>query len=332
MKKNKILFWIGAVILVVLIIVVSEKLSNRAPSETSIKFFPNATEKTISSIAIMDAQDTVKLKKKGDIWIISTEAAAKSSLVKETMTGSGMGITPVIDTGKPGLAPLSVMKEFPVDSASIAIALEKLSGMKQEVEISENTAKQSLFEVDSVKGTYVEAFDVDGKSLGAVRIGKNGADWSSYFVRAIGSNKVYSVGGSIRTTFFTDKKRWRDKNILKFARTSAKNITIIKKDGTTISLAKASDTGSTWNLVSPVNAPAKTDQVDDVLNKFSFFTAADFEDTPLPDSVTGFNAPELMVNVELGGAMKKIIVGHQKPGTKNFWVKTDGKDQVYLVC
>jgi len=229
MKGKKLLYTVSILILAILAIVVSEKLNKKAPTETSLKFFPTCTEKNISEITIKDSKDSVKVRRKGDVWVVSRFA-----------TGS-VAQSP-LNTGSEQTTDANLV-EFPADSASVATVLEKIVNMKKGELISENPAKQSIFEVDSSKGILVDVLDESGKSKGSFRIGKNGADWSSSYVRMVGSNAVYMVGGRVRYSFFTDLKRWRDKSIIKFDRSAAKRITLIKKGGSSLTVAKA-DTGS----------------------------------------------------------------------------------------
>ena len=317
MNGRKLLYLVGILFVAVFVIVLNEGLNNKSPSDESLKFFPGISEKDISAVVIKDAMDSVKIRKKGDIWVVSPLSSDPKS-----------DIAPV--GADPAAAAVKVKSEYPADSASVAAVLEKLVSMKKGELISTNPAKQSIFEVDSSKGILVELMDLSGTSKGSFRIGKNGPDWSSNYVRMIGSNSVYMVSGSIRSSFFTDNKRWRDKYIIKFDKSTAKRITLVKKDGSSVAVAKA-DTGNSWNIVEPVSNPAKTDQVDEILNTLSRFVAADFEETGLSDSALGFTSPELAAVVTFGnGSTKKILVGIKNQAGK-YPVRAEGKETVFLV-
>lgn len=316
MNTKKLLIWVSALIVVIAIIIVNETLSNRKPSEKTLKFFPTATEKSIGAVFFMDAQDTIKLRKKGDIWVV--EPAVYSG-----EKGNSKGI---LADNKDN----SSSKEFTADSASIASMLEKLVSMKKGDIISENKEKQAIYEVDSSKGLFTEVFDLTGKSLGAFWIGKNTPDYNGNYVRPVFSNTVYSVSGSVKYSFFTDEKRWRNKTIVRFDKAQAKKITLNKK-GTLISLSKAADTGSVWNLSEPVQLPAKSDQVDELLNTLSNFNAADFEDSVYVDSAMGFNDPEMVVTVTVGSTQKTVTIGKVKSNANKYWVRADGKNVTFLV-
>jgi hypothetical protein len=201
--------------------------------------------------------------------------------------------------------------------------------MKRSVLISENPEKQSIFEVDTVKGLFVEVFDLSGKSKGSLLIGKTGTDWNSNYVRAVGSNDVYTVDGGIRNSLFTDIVRWRDKLMMTFDKATAKNITIAKGDSSTFTLTKA-DSGKAWNIVSPIQSVAKDDQVEGILSTLSRFNATDFQDSLLPDSVMGFSKPTLTITIGLASGSKKISVGAKRTDGKSY-AMVEGKPTVYLI-
>ncbi len=316
MKGNKLFYAVIILVIAVLTIIISENLSNKSPSESEKKFFPNLTESSISAISIKDSNDSVRIRRKGDIWVVDAYQAASTSSTLPMES----------DSSKPA----ANSKIYQADSASISSVLEKVLKMEKGVLISDNQEKQSIFEVDSVKGTLVELWDATGKAIGSFRIGKNGADWSSNYVRMTGSNSVYMVGGSIRYSFFSDHKRWRDKTITKFDKSTVKRISLIRKDGVSVAIAKA-DTGNSWNIVEPIQSVAKTDQIDEILNTTYRFNASDFDESNASDSAMGFTQPELTVVISFpNDATKKIIFG-SKDENNRYRVRTDGKEHVFLV-
>lgn len=308
MSSKKLIPIAAIAIIGILVIVVSENLSKKRPSESTLRFF---NEKA-NSFVVKNASSAVTLHKKGDLWFVSRG-------VKKTAVVSG----PV------GSQPDSSGADYPTDSATVAIALEKLAGMKKGDIVSSNPEKQSLFEVDTVSGTSIEVFSIGGKLLGTIIIGKTTPDNNGNFVRMVGSNDVYNVGGNIGYSFFTDIDRWRDKVMITFDKSLATSLTLINKNGKTISMTKA-DSGNVWNIITPEKVQAKNEQVDGILSGLSRFTAVDFQDTALADSVTGFAKPELVVSIGLKAGSKKITFGAKRDDGKYFTM-VDGKEQIYLV-
>jgi hypothetical protein len=313
MNGKKLLVITGILVVAVLVIILSEKLTNSSPSSKSTLFFPGMTEKDISSVVIKDSNGSVKIRRKGDIWVVSTIVAADST------------VSPVGETKTPAS---SDAEEWAADSASIAAVLEKLTSMKKDELISENPEKQAIFEVDSTSGVLVDVLDAGSKLKGSFRIGKNGPDWSSNYVRMIGSNSVYMVKGSIKYSFFTDLKRWRDKSIVKFDKESASKISLKRKDGTVLTVAK---TDTAWSITEPFESPAKKDQIDQLLNSLSRLNATDFETSTSGDSALGLLNPELSADIAFSnGSSKKVIFG-TKDSANRYRVKAEGKDVVFLI-
>lgn len=314
MSGKKMIFAVVAIVVAILVIVIGENAGKQKPSEQSLLFFPGLAQKDIAALEMSDASGKVRIQRKGDIWIIGNNGAASST-----------SANPIVGSS----APVANGLEYQADSASIISILEKIVAIKKDdTPISKNPEKQSLYEVDSAKGLSVEVFDQTGKSRGSFRLGKNGPDYSSCYVRMAGSNEVYMVGGNIRYSFFTDSKRWRDKTVIKFDQNTAQNVTIMKKDGSKIVLGK----DSTWSIKEPIQSPAKASEIQSILSGLSRLTAADIVDTLTQESPTaGFGTPELAVAITLNNNTVKNVVFGAKNGSSQYYVKTDGKPYVYLI-
>lgn len=326
MKGNRILYPVAVLVIVIAIIVVSDKLGDKKPAAGELQFFPSLSAGTIGSITIRDENTSIRVRRQGDVWVVSKADAVKdevSAAPHVADSAKSDSTSQLTDSAQFG-------SEFPVDSAAIAVALEKIIGLRKDALISENPEKQSIFQVDTVKGLTVQIADNSGKQIGTVIIGKSGADYSSHYVRAKGSNSVYMAGGSIKYSFFTDIKQWRNKSILKFDKSTAKGITLAKFDGDMITLAQA-DSGNPWQILQPINSPAKTDAVEAIIDKLCKLNATDFQDETLADTAMGFDKPELGVTISFKNGSSRNIMFGKKNSDKKYWVKTDGKEQIYLV-
>lgn len=321
MKGKNLLYLVGVLIVAIAAIILSNKLGDKKPSAQSLQFFPGLTSKNISSVLIINSTGASMLHRKGDVWVVSPGSNDQMGKSIETSKGALNG------SSSDNIS----SKNFPTDSASVATVIDKITSMKKDVLISENPNKQKLFEVDSTTGTYVEVWDQTGKSIGAVKIGKSGPDWSSNYVRQIGSNSVYNVNGSIGYSFFSETSRWRDKKITKIDKSVITKVTLTKKDGSVLTIAKA-DSGNSWKITEPVTDSAKLDKVDDMISAISLLNADSFEDSTVSDSALGFNNPEAAVVVYLGNqATKKLLIGNKKGTTSNYYVKIDGNETIFLV-
>ncbi len=344
--KTKNLVILGIILIAIIaIIVLSEKLGSGKSSSKSKLYFPGFSRANISAFRISDSKNNIKIERKGDRWIIASTMVDE---VRDRIAGKEQEGTSIIEKAEEMEKEAEVEKEpasnpldnFPADSASIETVLEKLSIMKKDELISQNPEKQSLFEVDSTKGTRVEVWDSKNKLIGSFLIGKSGPDWSSHYVRTLGTDDVYSVSGSIKYSFFTDENRWRDKTVMKFDKSLAKKITITKKDTSTaesssIVLEKSLDSigVATWNITAPEKYEADSATVAKMVNDLSNLKTSKFEENyDLEDSDMGFDAPDLVVMVDLdNGDQKGFVVGKKQPDKSEKWVRANDNDVIFLM-
>jgi hypothetical protein len=314
--------------------------SNRKPSEESLQFFPDVSEKTIGAVLLKDASDNVKLQRKGDVWVMIPKQAIIAAAPLQENKVAGLSRAMGTDTGtaavvKPpaGLA----AAEFPADSGSIAQLVDNVVKLKKNILVSENPAKQATFEVDAAHGSRIEVFDIAGKSLGAVFLGKNGTDYSSNYFRPEKSNSVYLVQESTRGAFSADHKRWTDKSIMKFDKHTVKQIAIAKKSVPTIVIARGDSATKGWRILEPARKPGDTNKldsnkVDELLISISNLQAAEYEDSAYTDSATGLADPSIMVTVNfMSGTVRTLAIGNKKSGQNKFWVRVPEKQYVYLI-
>ncbi len=333
MKTKNLFTWIGVFAVVVIVVVIAGLLRNRRPSDEAQKFFPRLSESEIARVMVATSSDTAVVRRKGDIWIVGEADESASQ-------ATAGGLAALADSGSGDVAQADdveavppALRDYPADSAAVASMLEKITTMKRDILASTKPDKQSMYEVDSAKGTYVSIWDAEGEPAGSFFIGKNSsAGWSSHYVRKDGSNKVYSVRGSIKYAFKAKNTDWRDKSVTKFPKTSAKRITLAKKGGTTLVMEKRTDsTGApTWMMTAPAEHKAKHSKVDEIINTLSNMKCTGWEtETDLSEDSLGFIEPQLTVSVVLdGGAERTVRVGKKKGSENKFWVRTPDRDGV----
>jgi len=338
MNSKKIIYLAVILAVVVIIIVVVNAISNRKPSESSLRFFPGISENTIGAVLLKDAIDRVRLQRKGDVWVMIPNKVLLSTPSQEKKV-SGLAKAMETDTGTASVAkpPAGLAAaEFPADSACIAQMLENIVKIKKNILIAENPARHEDFQVDAAHGNRIEVFDIAGKSSGAIILGKDGSTYNSNYFRPENSNAVYLVQESTRWAFSTDHKRWTDKSIMKFDKRMVQQLTIAKKGAPAIVISKSSDTAARgWHMLEPANKRTKnldSNKVDEILNSLSNFMAAEYEDSAYTDSATGLADPSIMVTVNfMSGTVRSLAIGKNKPGVNKCWVRVPEKQYVYLI-
>jgi hypothetical protein len=324
------------------IILVVNTLSSRKPSEESLQFFPGISEKTIGAVLLKDPSDTVKLQRKGDVWVMIPKQALALLTPSPENKASGLSRAMGTDTGIPappvakpptGLA----ATEFPADSGNVAQLVENTVKLKKSTLVSENPAKQAMFEVDATHGNRMEVFDLSGKSLGAVFLGKTGQDYNSVYTRSERSTAVFLAQNVSRWVFSADHKRWPDKSIMKFDKATVKQIAIAKKGAPAIVIARGDTAHKGWHLLEPPRKPGDTskvdsNRVDDPLSFLANSRAAEYEDSAYTDSATGLAAPAITVTINfMSGTVRTLAFGNKKHGTSYYWVRVPEKQYMYLV-
>lgn len=328
--KTKNLIILGVVLVAIIgIVILSEQLGNKKSTGTSKLFFPGFSKATCSALSIKDNNSTITIKRENDSWVIISSDADNSSDQENS----------ILD--EKAVKNSSTIKNYPADSASIETVLEKISIMNRDELISQNPEKQSIFEVDSSNGILVEVFDNQNKSLGSFRIGKNGSDWSSHYVRTIGTDNVYIVSGSIKNAFYTDEKRWRDKTVLKFEKSMAKKISIAKKDTTTgkistIEIEKSVDNAGAdiWNIIAPEKAETDKSAIEKMVKELSSLKTSKWakkKDLTVED--TGFDSPNLTVTITMeNGDQKFVTVGNKEGTGSERYVKSSHIEALFVMA
>jgi hypothetical protein len=324
---------VGAILLV-------NSVRNREPSEESLRFFPGVSEQSIGSIVLKNAQDWIKLQRRGGAWVMIPKEVLQSAAIAEKQA-SGLSKAMGEDTAADSTTPTgSIADEYPVDSASLAHLFETILKMKKNLLISENPAKQATFEVDTSRGVRIEVFDLAGASRGIVFSGKTGPDYNSTYCRSASSNIVYQCFDVSNYTFFPDHSRWLNKAVLRFDTATVRQLIIAKRDTSkagkakivTTVIAKGDSSNKGWHMLEPMRKPADADKVNDILSTLSNFNAAEYENSPVSDSAAGITDPFIKVTVKLAGGTERVLtIGRTKPGLNQTWFKVPDKKFLFVL-
>jgi len=228
MNNKKLILGISAIIVVAAILIVSEKLTSISPPEHRTRFFPNIEERHITAIVIREGDEAIRIEK-GGVWQVAKVSASEArksiaSAADAAKQADGMSFQDAVnksvkdsagtsaDTGNTASAPASGPDVRPADASLVQIAVERIVSLKKGDLISGNPEKQSTFGVDSASLSSIEIY-VNNKSepAGVLKIGKNGPDWSSNYVRLDGSDEVYLISGGLRQALLFDIEQWRKK-------------------------------------------------------------------------------------------------------------------------
>jgi hypothetical protein len=102
---------------------------------------------------------------------------------------------------------------YPADPVAVTTAIGKGRSIVMASLVSSNSAKQSLFQLDST-GTLVRIFE-RGTEKAVFRVGKPSTSYQETYVRAEGSDDVYLTRDRLSQVFSKAVREWRDRTIFK---------------------------------------------------------------------------------------------------------------------
>ena len=202
--------------------------------------------------------------KTGDVKISFDSA----SIMKISVARSGKTLTLENQGGRWAI---TAPGKYKVNTVSVTELLGGFGKFKIGSLVSDNPAKQTLFQVDSLTGSKVTVTDRAGKSTSLV-LGKNGPAYTDFYFRLEGRGDVYLGTGPQTYVLNQELREWRDRQIYKSAPDSVKAIQATY-GAKTFDLTRS---GGSWKLNG--DSIATTD-VTSMLNSLTNLNATDFIDT-----------------------------------------------------
>jgi hypothetical protein len=221
---------------------------------------------------------------------------------------------------------------YPADKDAAKLAFESLVKMDFDHVVSDQKARHAEFELGD-DGLRV-ALKKGDKLVADLHIGKTSNQMT--MVRVEGKDEVWSTSGIFKYQFDKDTSAWRDKSITTFDEKDADKLEVTAKDGSKIVLSKPTprDAGPApeWQVVeSSVKVePFDKSVATGVVSQLSNWKSNDFADNAKPEE-TGLDSPQLAVTVGLRNGKQQTVLVGKKKGDEDFYVKTAGNAQVYLV-
>jgi len=293
MKPRTTIILAAVAALLVLIALLSTRTERKHETLESGPIFPDLKVETLGKIVITGDPQTVELIKSDDKWLVATEG------------------------------------NYPADPQMMERIVEKLALFDRRHLRSRNPEMQRTFEVDDSSGIEVLMANAGGQELARFRMGKNGPDFRSQYVRPTGRHEVYLIPDPLKSVFDPARQTWRDKSILSFGTDKVKQLEIQAAGAPAIVIVK--DDEGNFALTAPEAAPAKKGIVESTLRTLSTLRCDAFPDTPVTAADVGLEPPEQRVIVSLDdGAVHELQIG-QEVETARHYVKKAGDDTLFLV-
>jgi len=256
--------------------------------------FPGLTAEAVADIQLTTDADTVHLVLQDDLWVVATEG------------------------------------HFPADTTAVGRLLEKLDIFDRRYRHSTNPEKQVTFEVDDASGTEVRLGDASGTALAHFRLGKNGPDFRSQFIRPVDSDEVFRLPDYLASAYQASRATWREKRIFTFDADKVGMILITPEEGEALHVGNLGDDGYVFL---PDSAAVKKQAIESAVRRLSNLRCDAFPDTVPSLEDAGLLPPLQQVEVMLtDGASHVLEIGAtESEENARFYVKRAGKDTIYLL-
>ncbi len=194
--------------------------------------------------------------------------------------------------------------------------------------VSSNPDNQGLYEVGSDQGRLIK-FLRDGNEIGALIVGKTGADFQSCYVRLPDSEDVYRAPNNITRLVQRPVDQYRDKAIFKLDPT---RITEIKVNSPEYSYTAAS-ADSLWTLIddSGTSSPIGPQQMQGWLSQVAALRVNNFI-SPDSAAVVDMSNPTAEISIDMDNDAP-LTIQLLKTGAEasDYLVKTSRSDELYSV-
>lgn len=178
-------------------------------------------------------------------------------------------------------------------------------------------------------------FDVTFKVAGEkeprrILLGDKNATGTGLYAKVSNDKKVFLVATFLETTFGKGPFELRDKTVLKFERDKVDSLELASKSGGggVIQLTKS---GSDWNLVKPVQAPADFTAVEAVLGQLQSAQMLAVEPGDATDlRKYGLERPEVTATLGAGSTRATLQIG-AKADDQGFYARDASKPLVFRI-
>lgn len=240
--------------------------------------------------------------------------AANISSVSFTKTGKTLTVSK--------LAGRWVINNYPADTANIGRAVRAISDIKLSRFVTDNTERQTGFEVNDEKGIKVDV--THGDATASFYVGKQASSYKSIFVRKDGENAIYSTKSNFRSLVDKSEFDWKDKRIVAIPKEQITSVELVQGSSRVIVQNRDS-----LNMVYGNNAASEPEakgnfKAGSVLSSLGSLNTTAFHAA----EAASFDAPDAVVNVtQVGGAVVELRL--KKKDENAYFVSLKGNPQVF---
>jgi hypothetical protein len=277
----------------VLITLATQRCQHRRESISSGPIFAKARWVDAAEIRIRAVGDSVVLRKQGEAWRVATEG------------------------------------DQPADTAAVRGILEKVRGFDRRYLRSRNPDEQKTFEVDDASATAVRFADAQGRVLADFRLGKNGPDYRSQYLRPAGSNDVYLIPEYLRSVFDLQRPTWRERAILAFDSKKVTRLAFYPEGAAPVALAKAAD--GAFHVAGPDSFPVRQSLIDSALRNLSTLRCDGYPDSLPSLADAGLMPPKRRVEIELEDGPRHVLALGNETKNAQVYASRDDDPTIFLI-
>jgi len=285
---------LAVVAAVLILLAVATRRAERSHEQIKTgAIFPDARVEDVAGIEIIAQQDTVRMFRQAGHWFVATEGG------------------------------------HPADTAAVRGLLDKLEAFDRRYLKSNNPAMQATFEVDEGSGDQARLLNEAGKALADFRLGKNGPDFRSQYIRPAGSSEVFLIPEYLRASFDAHRVTWRDRSIFAFDPLRAQRLFIQTEKGEAVEIVKTP--AGDYVFATPDSLPAKKNVVEATLRALATLRADAFPDSALTAAEVGLAPPRQRIEVALeDGGRHELMIGRETSGSRVYVAKS-GDETIFLL-
>lgn len=293
MRGRNTIFLVVIVAILAVIAIATRNAERSRERIDSGPIFSDANWEATAEILMVAESDTVRLRKQDDRWLVASD------------------------------------RDYPADTLLTRSILEKIRAFDRKHLRSRSSEMQTTFEVDDTSGTEVLFAGADGAPMAHFRVGKNGPDFRSQYIRPVESNEVFLIPENLRSTFDVKRATWRDRTIFAFERDGVKRLVFLPEDGETIVVEK--DAADNYVITAPDSAAAKQSPIESAVRTLATLRCDAFPDSLPSPAAAGLEPPRQRVEVHMDdGASYGLDFGEEAQHAR-IYVRKDGDDTIFLL-
>lgn len=134
-----------------------------------------------------------------------------------------------------------------------------------------------------------------GSDEHALRLGGSAPMGGNVYAAVVGAGPVHTIASWRATSLRKDSDALRDKSVLDF---EVGTVAKFEAEWPGVALTLERD-GNAWRMTSPIEGPADTEAVNDLLSDLAFMRADGFNDGPVSDAEVGLDPPAYRATLSL---------------------------------